>query len=723
MSKNKFYLIILILLLGFSFKPTEAKSLGYAFSGGGARGYAHIGMLKVLAEEGIYPEYITGTSFGALVGSLYAMGYEPTEIESLTTSWDVLELFDEHYRREDLYTGQKRWPSYGNFRLRIKENGQLDFPTGLITGVKLNQALAQVYMPASNFQDFSKLPISFAGLYIDLDTGELIVSTSGSLMHTIRAAISMPSLFTPFELNGHRYVDAGLLQNIPVPQVRRLGADKVITLKVNADLAEKNPDNLIDILSHTIDIAMHQSYESSLALSDLVLEPDLSEFANMSYEKAKEIIDAGERYARNHIDEIRAFRDSLLAEGYEFKKPNKIPIPEKYPILTQDCRGNVYVSKAKIKEYSRLETPKKYSAEEIVAASKRIWNSQYFKMVYPILEPIEHGYKLIFYVQEYERRNVIFNMSYTSEEDLNISGAMELNNLLLKNSKLLAGFTLGGRSELSLDYVKNFGEFWGSYFRIFPYISEKRLYLYDEDFYKISSVKSLEYGITPGVGFFANNVAIAEGFFYSYRTRLYRDVSAVAPVDSLYLISGLGIKVYHESLDDDIFPLSGIRVFSKFNFAPWNQISDRLYNKAVLEIDAYAPIARKISLYGSYNFGTYFGAHEESSLDPFYFTGSQGYRAYPRYAISSPQYCYYTIASIINPKKNVFLETGVQALNYTNENLWDVNQKLEWSFYADIGYRTYLGPIHISAALSREHSPSFYLNVGYNNDLFWFSRK
>ncbi|HOZ92299.1 MAG TPA: patatin-like phospholipase family protein, partial [Candidatus Syntrophosphaera thermopropionivorans] len=255
MFKNKVSYILLILLVSFAAKSLEAKSLGYALSGGGARGYAHIGMLKVLAEEGIYPEYITGTSFGALVGSLYAMGYEPTEIESLTTSWDVLELFDEHYRREDLYIGQKRWPSYGNFRLRIKENGQPDFPTGLITGVKLNQALAQVYMPASNFQDFSKLPISFAGLYIDLDTGELIVSTSGSLMHTIRAAISMPSLFTPFELNGHRYVDAGLLQNIPVPQVRRLGADKVITLKVNADLAEKNPDNLIDILSHTIDIA------------------------------------------------------------------------------------------------------------------------------------------------------------------------------------------------------------------------------------------------------------------------------------------------------------------------------------------------------------------------------------------------------------------------------------------------------------------------------------
>jgi hypothetical protein len=65
----------------------------------------------------------------------------------------------------------------------------------------------------------------------------------------------------------------------------------------------------------------------------------------------------------------------------------------------------------------------------------------------------------------------------------------------------------------------------------------------------------------------------------------------------------------------------------------------------------------------------------------------------------------------------------VQSLNYVNEDFWDVNQKLEWSFYADIGYRTYLGPIHISAALSREHSPSFYLNVGYNNDLFWFSRK
>ena len=723
MSKNKFYLIILILLLSFSFKPTEAKSLGYAFSGGGARGYAHIGMLKVLAEEGIYPEYIAGTSFGALVGSLYSMGYNPTEIESLTTRWDVLDLFDEHYRRKDLYIGQKRWPSYGNFQLRIKENGQPSYPTGLINGVKLEQALAQVYMPASSYRDFSKLPVSFAGLYLDLDTGELIVSTSGSLMQTIRAAISIPSLFTPFELDGHRYIDAGILQNIPVPQVREIGADKVITFKVNADLTEKNPDNLIYILNQTIEIAMYQSYESSLALSDLVLEPDLSEFSNMSYDKAKEIIDAGERYARSHIEEIRAFRDSLLAEGYVFKEPQKIPIPQKYSILAQDCRGNVYVSKAKIKEYSNLETGNEYTAEEIVNAAKKIWNSQFFKTVYPILEPYKDGYKLIFYVQEYERRSIIFNMSYTTEEELNISGAMELNNLMLKNSKLLAGFTLGGRSELSLDYVKNFGEFWGSYFRIFPYISEKRLYLYDEDFYKISSVKSLEYGITPGVGFFANNLAIAEGFFYSYKTRLYRDVSAVAPVDSLYLISGLGVKVYHESLNDDLFPLSGLRVFSKLNFAPWDQISDRLYNKAVVNVDLYAPVSRTISLRAGYNFGTYFGAREESSLDPFYFTGSQGYRAYPRYAISSPQYCYYTIASVLNPRKNVFLETGVQSLNYVNEDFWDLNQKLEWSFYADIGYRAYLGPIHFSAAFSREHSPCFYLNVGYNNDLFWFSRK
>jgi NTE family protein len=723
MFKSKLNCILVILLVSLANKSVEAKSLGYAFSGGSARGYAHIGMLKVLAEEGIYPDYITGTSFGALVGSLYAMGYEPTEIESLTTSWDVQDLFDEHYKRKELYIGQKRWPSYGNFELRIKDNGKLDFPTGLINGVKLNQALAQVYMPASNIRDFSRLPISFAGLYLDFDTGELIVSTKGSLMQTIRAAISIPSIFTPFELDGHRYVDAGLLQNIPVPQVRQLGADKVITFKVNADLSEKNPDNLIDILSHTIDIAMHQSYESSLALSDLILEPDLSEFSSMSYDRAKEIIAAGERYARDHIDEIRAFRDSLLAEGYVFKKPQKIPIPEKYPILAQDCIGNRYVSSAKIKEYSRLETGKKYTAQEIVQASKKIWNSQFFKIVYPVLEPIEHGYKLIFYVQEYERRTIIANMTYTTEEDLNISGVLELNNLMLKNSKLIAGFTLGGRSELSLDYVKNFGEFWGSYFRIFPYVSEKRLYLYDEDFYKISSVKSLEYGITPGLGFFAHDVAIAEGFFYSYRTRLYRDVSAVAPIDSLYLISGLGVKVYHESLDDDIFPLSGISIFSKFNFAPWKQISDRLYNKAVVDINAYAPISKNISVHGGYNYGTYFGAREESSLDPFYFTGSHGYRAYPRYAISSPQYYYYTLATILNPKKNAFVEIGVQGLNFTNENLWEFDQKLQWSFFTDIGYRTYLGPIHFSAAFSREYSPCFYLNLGYDLDLFWFSRK
>ncbi len=88
----------------------------------------------------------------------------------------------------------------------------------------------------------------------------------------------------------------------------------------------------------------------------------------------------------------------------------------------------MYVSKAKIKEYSNLETGNEYTAEEIVNAAKKIWNSQFFKTVYPVLEPYKDGYKLIFYVQEYERRSIIFNMSYTTEEELNISGAMELNN-------------------------------------------------------------------------------------------------------------------------------------------------------------------------------------------------------------------------------------------------------------------------------------------------------
>ena len=122
----------------------EAKKLGYALSGGGARGYAHIGIIKVLEEQGIYPDYIAGTSFGAVAGAYYAMGCNASELEELLLKLDVPELLDDAGSRGQVNIAQKRWPTYGNLSLEIGSDWKAKLPSSLYVGNKLNLELARL---------------------------------------------------------------------------------------------------------------------------------------------------------------------------------------------------------------------------------------------------------------------------------------------------------------------------------------------------------------------------------------------------------------------------------------------------------------------------------------------------------------------------------------------------------------------------------------------------
>lgn len=704
--------------------PLGARGLGYALSGGGARGYAQIGILKVLEENGIYPDYITGTSIGAVIGGLYALGYSATEIESLLAQVNVSQLLDDNYQRGDLYIGQKRWAPYGNLTLDLDKKWMPHLPPSIYAGNKLNLEFARLFLPASAYQDFSSLPIPFACVATDLLTGEPRVFTQGSLMQAVRASISVPSLMKPFVFEGSSYIDGGISQNLPVTTLKALGADTVIGLKANSTLrTSEQLVDLVDVIDQTINIGITRNLNAALDECELLLEPDLQVFSSTDFTAYARIVAVGEAYAREHLPEILALRDSLLARGYVFQPARKATFPAKLRINSIASRGREHISSLKIRDYLGLETRHSYTPQEIFAACTEAWNSQLFSVLYPVLEPDGNGYRLIVHTEERERGHLILNSSYTTEEDLNVGAILSLDNIVLKNSRLQAGFTLGGRTEVNLDYVKNFGEFWGSYFRLFPYLSEQRYYLYDAEGFTTSSIKSLEFGISPGVGVFARKIAIAEAFFYSYRTKLYRDVSPVPPLDRLYLISGLGFKAYHESLDDYVFPRRGLRAFGKFNFARWSSLSDQIYTRFTGDLDLYTQLSSYASLRLGLNHGTYFGSEQESAVDPFYFSGSHGYRGYQRYAISSPQYSVCTFGLVLNPRRNLFVETGLQGLNLSKEEFWYSGQKMEWSAYAELGIRTLIAPIRFIAALRKNGKPNLYLNVGFDYDTFWFSRK
>lgn len=695
--------------------------LAYVFSGGGARAYAHIGVLKVLEQNGIQPDLITGTSMGAVVGALYAMGYNASDVERLLLDFSHKQMLDDSFHRKELYIGQKRWAPYGPLNLEVGPNYEPRIPSSIWVGNNLNLELAKMLAPSGGIIDFDQLPIPFGCVATDLISGEAVFFREGNLMQAVRSSLSIPSLIQPFELDGRVFIDGGVSQNFPIAEAWEMGAEYIIGIKTNSALRKrKDLNNFVHVLDQTINIGMTRNVELGLGECDLLLEPDLEGFGTLDYDLASQIIAVGEEYALSHLEAILAFKKALALEN-KTKEVNQLTEPGKRELKGIGTLGNQHLSLAKIKDYLGLEIGKKYSIEQIIDACRNAWNSQLFQVIYPVIDNEDGAWVVTLHIKEQARRQLGIQLSYNSEDGVKAGALFKMNNILLKNSTLQAAVTLGGISEYNLDYVKNFGQLWGSYFRVFQFFTEKRKYYYDDDFRKTASVKAKELGINFGVGVFASKYLAAEGFLYSFRTTLSRDVSSVAEIDSLYLISGMGLKMYHESLDDYYFPMSGFKSRLKFNFSRSIQLSDYVYSKVLSQNVLYIPLNHWFSLKSGFETGSWFGGHEINA-DPFYEGGSTGFMGYQKYELSAPVYKVVEAGLTANAGKGFFSWLGVQGLNIDKVDYWGAKQKFIWCGYAGLGYKSPLGPLKFTIAAREKGHINYYLNLGFDLDVFHFSR-
>ncbi len=723
LNKSIFLKLAAIAALSLLLLPLSGKGLAYIFSGGGARGFAHLGMLRVIEEEGMYPDFAIGSSAGSILGAIYSMGYSAAEVESLLVDAELTSLILERQIRGNLFSKDKRWPDYGTLRLPMSSKGIPRLPEGLVFGALIDQKLSRLFLPASPYRDFNELPITFAGHTIDMHTGELILHREGSLEQAVRGAASVPVVIGPFSYDGITHIDGGLLQNLPAEQAFEVGADKILALKINSPVKGSDPKDLYSILNHIINIGMHTSINENVELCDLILEPDLTGYVSMEYYKAKEISKIGEDYARQNIDIIRAFRDTLLAEGYTFKKPQKVAEPDSYYIENIICRENHQISSAEIIKLCGLQEGFDYTPDQILDACIRVWNSKKFLTVYPVLEPSRNGYTMVIYVREREPRYLHLDLSYSSQDKFSLGVLAELNNVLLPDSKLLAGLSLGGKASLNLDFVKDFGQFNAPYLRFYPWIQKTGVQRFDAQGNNFAELDSLEFGFLPAVGVFFNKFFNAELFAYASSSKLKYRVPANFQPDYRKKDGGWGLKLYHESVDSDLFPLRGARVFLKYNHAPWLVLSENKYQRARADCDFYAPLAKPLSLRLGFSMGSHFGNADENTHDLFHYGGSQGFMGYQRDQMPSPEYKYGTLSAVFNPLKILFLETGAQALNTGGFKDWNPGSGLTWAWFASAGIDTPAGPISLKLARGEGGKTNFFFNIGYEKDFFRFSRK
>ena len=269
-------------------------TIGLALSGGGARGFAHVGVLEWFEQHRIPVDYIAGTSMGGLVGAMYAIGKSPSELRQLVTSldWDLLLRGYPSFQQLSYRRKEDRLNIPGPITIGLKNGAHL--PAGMNAGMEVGLVFDRYAMPYDLVHDFNDLPIPFRCVATDLVSGEPVVLKDGSLSRSLRATMSIPGLFTPVQLNGKTLADGAVLNNVPTDVVKAMGADIVIAVDIGTPLGDKESINgLFAVLSQTSSVATIENVRRNIRLADLLISPDLEKYSLLDFAASNAIADLG----------------------------------------------------------------------------------------------------------------------------------------------------------------------------------------------------------------------------------------------------------------------------------------------------------------------------------------------------------------------------------------------------------------------------------------------
>jgi len=312
-------------------EPPPRPRVGLVLSGGGARGLAHVGVLKVLERERVPIDFIAGTSMGAIIGGLYASGMSAAQLEAelLKVDWDA--VFASRVDRQLLSQRRKEEDFEISPVIEIgMRNGELRAPLGALSGRGLETLLRRYTLPVREVRRFDALPIPFRALATDMETGRPVVLSQGDLALALRSSISVPGVFAPTEMDGRILGDGGLVDNVPVDVARTMGAEVLVVVNIGTPLASRETLGSVGgLTAQMINILTEQNVQRSLAslgADDVLITPELGTLTSADFARTRELIDLGQRGA-----ELLAHRLATLAlpeEAYAQWRSHRPP-PDK----------------------------------------------------------------------------------------------------------------------------------------------------------------------------------------------------------------------------------------------------------------------------------------------------------------------------------------------------------------------------------------------------------
>jgi NTE family protein len=326
----------------------QRPKIGLALSGGAAHGLAHIGVIQYLEEIGIDIDYVTGTSMGAIIGALYAMGYDSKKIEQIAKELDWEGILNNEIPLHRVAAVEKLY--YDKYPLTfVIDNNRILLPQAFLNTNKLEMEFAKLFAPASNIEDFSKLPRPFQCFGVDIEKGEVVSLTNGRLAKALRASMAIPSVFAPKFYQGRYLVDGGLMRNFPVEENFAMGADFVIGSYVGREKADISQlRSLLDILTESAFMMSIADSRIQKELVDVLLVPDVKSMGVFGFSDYEIFINKGYEAAKSNEVKLKELAqllgkfpkektESLEDPGFVFIDSIKInDIPESDKDLVKD---------------------------------------------------------------------------------------------------------------------------------------------------------------------------------------------------------------------------------------------------------------------------------------------------------------------------------------------------------------------------------------------------
>ena len=389
------YLVSFILFLFFcthaqaSEKKTRPK-IAVVLAGGGAKGTAHIGVLKALEEQNIPIDIITGTSIGSVVGGLYALGYSADEIKERMLSTNFNRGYSDAIPRENLRYRRKQQKDQFNIPLALGiQNGSVVMPTGALQGQSMNQILREIIGLVPEQSSFDDLAIPFRAIATDLSNRETIVIDSGDLTIAMRASSSVPGALAPEPYNGRLLVDGGISNNIPIEEAKRLGADIVIAIDISGHLKKQEDINgTLAVMSQLTSFLTTEGTERQLehlSSQDILITPDVEDMSMTDFSIMPEAFAAGETAAKKHLTQLQHLSISKTDyAAYTKKKKAKlkqivISSNKEISSIIIDNQSDVHIDY--IEHYLNLSPGEDIKVNTVNEAVDRIYSSDEFQKV------------------------------------------------------------------------------------------------------------------------------------------------------------------------------------------------------------------------------------------------------------------------------------------------------------------------------------------------------